>query len=211
MTSARMIVAALTLFGIVFGLLLAVNPLHTGEPVGGVFFNLILLGYGFPAVLAIALALTTRDHRPMSYRWIAAATAFVLSIAYLTLEVRTLYHGPVLTIGRTSNAEQYTYSAVWLAYRRRAAARRHLAALAAGAACLGGGDGANGRQGVPDRHGRPAPAPGGRCRSSGSAWCWSASAGCTSGCCSRGGPQMQRPAQRRPRESHPVVGLRAAP
>jgi uncharacterized membrane protein len=101
---------------IVFGLLLAVNPLHTGEPVGGLFFNLILLGYGFPAVLAIVLALSTRDRRPMPYRWFAAATAFILSIAYLTLEVRTLYHGPVLTVGATSNAEQYTYSAVWLAY-----------------------------------------------------------------------------------------------
>ena len=30
--------------------------------------------------------------------------------------VRTLYHGPVLTEGATSDAEQYTYSAVWLLY-----------------------------------------------------------------------------------------------
>jgi uncharacterized membrane protein len=111
-----LIVGALTLAGIVFGLLIAANPLHTGEPVGGVFFNLILLGYGFPAVLAMMLALMTRDHRPMSYRWTAATLAFVLSIAYLTLEVRRLYHGPVLTLGPTSNAEQYTYSVVWLAY-----------------------------------------------------------------------------------------------
>ncbi len=110
------IVGALTFIGIVFGLLIAANPLHTREPVGGMFFNLIMLGYGFPAVLAIILALTTRNHRPMSYRWVAAGTAFVLSLAYLSLEVRTLYHGPVLTGGGTSNAEQYTYSAVWLTY-----------------------------------------------------------------------------------------------
>jgi uncharacterized membrane protein len=109
-------VGVLTCAGIVFGLLIAANPLHTGESVGGIFFNLILLGYGFPAVLAIALALTTRDNRPLPYRWAAAALAFVLSIVYLTLEVRTLYHGPVLTVGPTSNAEQYTYSVVWLAY-----------------------------------------------------------------------------------------------
>ena len=75
-----------------------------------------MLGYGFPAVLAIALALTIRNHRPMSYRWLAAGTAFVLSLAYLSLQVRTLYHGPVLTGGGASNAEQYTYSAVWLTY-----------------------------------------------------------------------------------------------
>jgi uncharacterized membrane protein len=111
-----LIVGALTFAGIVFGLLIAANPLHTGEPVGGMFFNLILLGYGLPAVLAITLALTTRDYRPLSYRWAAAALAFVLSIAYLTLQARTLYHGPVLTVGPTGNAEQYTYSVVWLAY-----------------------------------------------------------------------------------------------
>ena len=109
-------VGALTGCAILFGLLLTANPLHTGEPVGGAFFNLFLLGYGLPALLAIALALTTRDRRPMPYRWLAAAAAFILSIAYLSLEVRTLYHGPVLSIGRTSNAELYTYSAVWLAY-----------------------------------------------------------------------------------------------
>jgi uncharacterized membrane protein len=111
-----LIVGALTLAGIVLGLLLVVNPIMTGERVGGAFFNLILLGYGFPAVLAIVLALTTRGNRPMQYRWIAAATAFVLSIAYLSLQVRTLFHGEVLTVGRTSNAELYTYSAVWLIY-----------------------------------------------------------------------------------------------
>ena len=109
-------VAGVTFVGIVLGLLISANPLHTSEPVGGRFFNLILLGYGLPAVLAVALALTTRGTRPMPYRICAATIAFVLSLAYLSLQVRTLYHGPVLTIGPTGNAEQYTYSAVWLAY-----------------------------------------------------------------------------------------------
>jgi uncharacterized membrane protein len=87
-----------------------------GRTLGGRFFNLILLGYGLPAVLAIILALTARTTRPMPYRAVAAATAVALSILYLTLEVRRLYHGPVLTVGPTSDAEQYTYSAVWLLY-----------------------------------------------------------------------------------------------
>jgi uncharacterized membrane protein len=52
----------------------------------------------------------------MPYRVAAAATAVALSVLYLTLEVRTLYHGAVLTVGPTSDVEQYTYSAVWLAY-----------------------------------------------------------------------------------------------
>ena len=34
----------------------------------------------------------------------------------MTLEIRRLYHGPVLTSGATSGAEQYTYSIAWLAF-----------------------------------------------------------------------------------------------
>jgi len=34
---------------------------------------------------------------------------------YLTLQTRRLFHGPVLA-GPTSDAEQYAYSTVWLAY-----------------------------------------------------------------------------------------------
>src|SRR5262249_60524673 len=33
-----------------------------------------------------------------------------------TVEVRTLYHGAVLVGGGSSDAEQYTYSAVWLVF-----------------------------------------------------------------------------------------------
>ena len=108
--------AALALGGIVFGLWGFENPLVTSRPVGGPFVNLILLGYGLPAVLAAILALVARATRPYAYRVIAAVAAVGLALAYLSLEVTTLYHGPVLTRGPTSNAEQYTYSAVWLAF-----------------------------------------------------------------------------------------------
>jgi uncharacterized membrane protein len=66
-------------------------------------------------VLAAILALLTRNTRPYAYRVVAAIAAVGLALAYLSLEVTRLYHGPVLT-GGTSNAEQYTYSAVWLAF-----------------------------------------------------------------------------------------------
>ena len=46
----------------------------------------------------------------------AAVIAVALALAYLTLEVRTLFHGEVLTRGPTTDAERYTYSAVWLAF-----------------------------------------------------------------------------------------------
>jgi uncharacterized membrane protein len=111
-------IAAMTFLAIIFGLGagLSVNPLATGEPVGGVFFNLILLGYGLPAVLTAVLALMTRGSRPRRYSAIAAVVAVALALAYLTLQVTRAYHGPVLTAGPTTDAEQYTYSAVWLAF-----------------------------------------------------------------------------------------------
>jgi uncharacterized membrane protein len=111
-----MIIAVSTLVAIVLGLLLIKNPLFTGEPVGGRFINLILLGYALPAVLTAALALQTRRRRPQSYGVVAAGIAVTLAIAYLTLQVRTLYQGPILSNGAISDAEQYTYSAVWLAF-----------------------------------------------------------------------------------------------
>jgi uncharacterized membrane protein len=111
-----LIIAALTLLAIVFGLGLVGNPMLWPRPVGGAFFNVILLGYAIPSVLAVVLALMTRELRPRSYSIAAAIVAVALALAYLTLEVRTLYHGPVLTDGSTTDAEQYTYSAVWLAF-----------------------------------------------------------------------------------------------
>ena len=101
---------------IVFSLGVSDNPFFTGEPVGGRFINLILLGYGLPAVLVGILAVITRGKRPYWYSTTAAATALALALAYLSLEICTLYHGPVLTEGATSDAEQYTYSAVWLVF-----------------------------------------------------------------------------------------------
>jgi uncharacterized membrane protein len=111
-----LIVAALTLAAIVFGLGITDNPVVTGEPVGGRFINLVLLGYFVPAVLAAALALISRGQRPPQYSAIAAIVAVALALGYLSLEIRTLFRGEVLTDGLMTNAEQYTYSVVWLAF-----------------------------------------------------------------------------------------------
>jgi uncharacterized membrane protein len=115
---AALIIAGLTLLGIVFGLLIEENPLIEEDvEVQGVFFNLVLLCYGLPAVLATVLALIAKDTRPMAYRAVATAAAIVLALAYLTLEVRRLYQGPELLSTRgASDAELWTYSAVWLAF-----------------------------------------------------------------------------------------------
>ncbi|RAI39354.1 DUF2339 domain-containing protein, partial [Rhodoplanes roseus] len=108
--------AALALAGILGGLVLLADPLVTGEAVGGPLVNLILLGYGIPAVLAAILSLVARHTRPMAYRAVAATAAVGLAMLWLSLEIRRAYHGAVLTIGPTTDVEQYTYSAAWLGF-----------------------------------------------------------------------------------------------
>jgi uncharacterized membrane protein len=54
--------------------------------------------------------------RPAEYANAIAGGALVLALAYVTLEIRRVYHGPVLTQGATTDAEQYTYSIAWLAF-----------------------------------------------------------------------------------------------
>src|SRR5262252_9510825 len=77
--------------------------------------SISLLGYGLPAALAIVLALIARTIRPLPYRIVAALTSVILALFYFTLEVRRIFHGPALA-GITSDAEQYTYSTVWLMF-----------------------------------------------------------------------------------------------
>lgn len=110
-----LVLAAVTLCAIVFELASFVSWDFYYTRIDGVFFNTILLGYGLPAVLAIALALTARTTRPLPYRIVAVITAVTLALFYLTLEVRRLFHGPMLA-GPTGDAEQFSYSAAWLVF-----------------------------------------------------------------------------------------------
>jgi uncharacterized membrane protein len=105
------------LAAIVLGLCLISNPFFEPTTAGGPFFNLILLGYGIPALLAGVLALVARASRPLAYRYIAATTAIALALLYFTLEVRRLYQGSEISpLAPISDAEQYTYSVVWLTF-----------------------------------------------------------------------------------------------
>ena len=100
----------------VFGLLLLENPLLWPINVGGVFVNRLVLGYAMPAVLMLLLSYAAAARRPAAYANTIAAGALVMALSYVTLEIRRLYHGPLLTSGITSGAEQYTYSIAWLAF-----------------------------------------------------------------------------------------------
>src|ERR1700722_2573249 len=81
----------------VFGLLFLDNPALWPINTGGQFINLILLGYALPAVLALLLSHAVAGKRPAPYANSIAAGSLILALTYVTLEIRRLYHGPVLT------------------------------------------------------------------------------------------------------------------
>jgi uncharacterized membrane protein len=100
----------------VFGLMLLKTPILWPTNVGGIFINLLLLAYALPAMLALLLSYAVAGRRPVTYANTIAAGALVLALTYVTFEIRRFYHGPVLTHGAISGAEQYTYSIAWLAF-----------------------------------------------------------------------------------------------
>lgn len=100
------------------GLLVLQNPMLTADSVGeGLVLNLLLLGYLLPALAAaLAARLARPPVRPLWFYRMLAATALVLGFAWATLMVRRVYHGPVIALGAGTDAELWTYSAVWLIF-----------------------------------------------------------------------------------------------
>lgn len=98
------------------GLLVLEQPLLWTIDVGGRFINLLLLAYALPAVLALLLSYAVAGRRPPAHANTLAAGALILALTYVTAEIRRLYHGPVMVVGPTGGAEQYTYSIAWLAF-----------------------------------------------------------------------------------------------
>ncbi len=99
-----------------FGLLFLDNPAIWPINIGGEFINPVLLGYAMPAVLALLLSYAVAGRRHARYANTIAAGALILALSYVTLEIRRLYQGPILSGGVTGGAEQYTYSIAWLAF-----------------------------------------------------------------------------------------------
>jgi uncharacterized membrane protein len=102
--------------GIVFGLLMLETPILWRIDVGGVFINLLLLGYALPAILALLLSYAVAGRRSVWYANTIAGVALVLALSYLTFEIRRFYQGPILNGGDIGSAEQYSYSIAWLAF-----------------------------------------------------------------------------------------------
>jgi uncharacterized membrane protein len=110
----------LTLFAAgaaLFGLLFIDNPYIWRTVINGEFINELLLGYAAPAILALLLSYAVAaGRRPAVYGNTIAAGALALALSYVTLEVRRLYHGPIMSSGAIYDVEQYTYSIAWLAF-----------------------------------------------------------------------------------------------
>jgi uncharacterized membrane protein len=96
---------------------LAGNPLFTGRYIGDLpIFNMLLLAYGVPALLALAYAYFARLFAVPRIAMIAGGLALFLFFVELSLEVRRAFHGPILSGGYTSDPEWYSYSAAWLIF-----------------------------------------------------------------------------------------------
>jgi uncharacterized membrane protein len=114
--AAALLLTVFAGLAVVFGLLLLETPMVWPIDVGGRFFNLLLLGYALPAILALLLSYAVAGLRHRYYGNTIAAGALILALAYVSFEIRRLYHGPVMSSGGTSAAEQYSYSIAWLTF-----------------------------------------------------------------------------------------------
>jgi uncharacterized membrane protein len=69
-----------------------------------------------PAFFALAFAWELRVDGRRKPALVTAVYALLLVFVYLSLEARRSFHGPILDLGPTGDAELLTYSVVWLAY-----------------------------------------------------------------------------------------------
>lgn len=117
---ASHVFAAVSALLIVFGLGIGHNPYLRMERIGGPpVLSSLVLAYLLPAAAAGWLAHASRRARPIrppQYVLAASALAILLLVGYVTLELRHLFQGETVHWTRpTSGAEQWSYSAAWLA------------------------------------------------------------------------------------------------
>lgn len=88
------------------------NPWWSDDTISSIpLFNILLLAYGAPIIWALLVAFYHDPH----YRSFALRIAGFASLLFITLEIRQLWQGGDLSLGRsTSDGEIYTYSVVWM-------------------------------------------------------------------------------------------------
>lgn len=113
---ASLVAGAASVIMIAAGLLIIANPFLTDNTVGaGRVFNLLMPAYLITGLMAAGVALMARGLRPRWYTLMFAMLAGLLLFAYTTLMTRHGFQGPEVGFWRsTSEAEFWTYSAVWL-------------------------------------------------------------------------------------------------
>ncbi len=100
--------AALLSHGIVF------NPAWSPQEVGATpILNWLLFYYGVPLALLFWIARELDGARERLSATISRAAATLLGFLLVTLEVRQLFRGSDLSVGRRSGAEDLSYSASW--------------------------------------------------------------------------------------------------
>lgn len=118
--AARVLCSYALVHAVLFSLLLY-NPMFDPIPVGALFFlNLLTLAYLFPGLLVGAVSMISAS-RPARERLLPIqltnVASFIFLFAYLNFVVRHLFHGSQLALSKAAaftQAELYTYSAVWL-------------------------------------------------------------------------------------------------
>ena len=98
----------------VFGSILILNPIWNGQATGSMIaLNWLLVAYALPMCWCIINAAIQQQSGDAKLAKQIAATALVLLLVWVSMETRHVYHGSILS-GAMSDAENYTYSAVWL-------------------------------------------------------------------------------------------------
>ncbi|WP_230530685.1 DUF2339 domain-containing protein [Microvirga roseola] len=98
------------------GLLIVENPLFGNDEIsGGTFFNVLILAYLMPSLLAGALALVEREARPRFYSLSSAVLSLLLFSGFVALEIRLFFQGPEPGLWRGfTQGEQWGYSVALL-------------------------------------------------------------------------------------------------
>jgi len=94
-----------------FILLVPKNPLWNLDSIATIpVFNGLLLAYGLPIVLWFVVSRLFDKSFKLAFEALMGATIFV----YISMNIHHLYNDQIQIFANISNAEQYTYSIVWL-------------------------------------------------------------------------------------------------
>ncbi len=115
------LLAAVALFRIVYFDLITRNPLWFGGEVAGTSpLDALTVTFALPILwswLASAeIARQARDGWLLTLAKAGRGLPLIFAFAWISLEIRKLYHGAVLNGATTTDAEFYSYSAAWLVF-----------------------------------------------------------------------------------------------